>query len=150
MRDRFMKATIGRRSLRHASCPSGPLSRRVKAALLSQGTPHPVGEQSPTSQVQVGQSKHREGASRIFRQASIPHLGEAPQPLHDVKGMLASRTNPRASAVDLSPPLVQRSGRMRAAIDSVANAAALEDLPIPLAPVGAVAVDLSLFSVQQI
>src|SRR6516162_11191082 len=64
--------------------------------------------------------------------------------------MLAPSTHPRPSAVDPLPALTQGRRRVRAAIDSVANSAALEDLSIGLIPVGAIAIDLPLLSVKQL
>ena len=39
---------------------------------------------------------------RVLRQASVAHLGEAPQALHHVEGMLAASPGGRAQAVELA------------------------------------------------
>src|SRR5262245_36803352 len=117
----FLRMSIRRRGPSVASYRRARLPHCLKAAGLSKGTPLPRGAQSSAGQIEVGESKHRECASRVLRQAPVSHLGEAPQSLHHVEGMLASGANPRASTVDLSPTLVQWSRRMRAPIDSVAQ-----------------------------
>jgi hypothetical protein len=109
-----------RRTRRQGACcrPIGNSERpgiaaaRVFAASLSQRAPRPRGHELVTEAVQIGQSEHRLRSGQILRPAAIPHLGESPQPLHDVKRMFAPRPNARARSVDLSPPVADRSRRV--------------------------------------
>ena len=44
--------------------------------------------QAMPEQVQVGQRKEGEGLRRVLGETPIAHFAEAPEPLHDVEGML--------------------------------------------------------------
>src|SRR5208283_5635698 len=70
------------------------LTRPFRVGLLadsrSQGELRPARQQSSSHQVQIGQRKQGEAARRVLGQATITHLGEAPQPLHHMESMFAT------------------------------------------------------------
>ena len=61
---------------------------------------HPKG---PSHTAEHGAAERLEGARRVLREATVPHLREAPELLHDAKGVLTTRPRPRAGRVDPIP-----------------------------------------------
>lgn len=57
-------------------------------------------QQPPSDHVQIRQCEHGEQPRSVLRKAPVTHLGEAPQALHDVKGVLTFRPSCRAQAID--------------------------------------------------
>src|SRR5437867_4134673 len=102
----------------------------------SQGAPRPRRHELVTDTVEIGQSKHRLRSGKVLRQAAIPHLGESPEPLHDVKRMLAPRANPRPRTINTPPSFAERLATCRPTVHSISNPRCLELPPIRFLPVG--------------
>src|SRR5271170_2160058 len=106
--------------------------------------------QSASDQVEVCQGEHGEQSRRVFRQAPVAHLGKAPQPLHHVEGVLASSSSGRTQAVEPSLGARQSVAMVGPAVDAVTDTAGARRLPVRLAPVGLITVDLALATMQQL
>ena len=132
----------------------GPGDGRCRGCLrpegYSQHAPGPWREQLSADLVEVGQCEHGLRSRQVLGQASIPHLGEAPQLLDDPKRMLAAGSGPRASPVDQPPARAQRSLGGGTPIDPVAHSPSLEELSIVFLPVRLIAEHLPLLPMQQV
>ena len=122
--------------------PAMPCSAGFIAIGTSLGAPVLSWHQPPSRQVQVGQGKHRQCPGGVLVQPAVAHLGEAPQVLDHVEGMLATRPPPGAGPVDGFVPLGQHSPRPGPAVDPVANPGVPAVLPVILRPLRLVAEDL--------
>src|SRR6516165_1645143 len=92
---------------REWACPSRParFAGPVRwCSRRSQDAPHLRRQQLATDQVEVRQGKQAEGPRQILGEAAIPDLGEAPQALDHVEGVLAARPGPRPRPIDGPPP----------------------------------------------
>src|SRR5262245_36883204 len=115
----------------------------------SQDTLRPARQQPSPQHVEVGQGERGKGPNRVLVDAAVAHLGEAPQTLDDVEGVLASSTSARTGSVDqlLMPgELVPGLGL---AVYPVADAGVLSLHAMVFAPVSLIAIQLRLLPVQQ-
>src|SRR5688572_6083681 len=117
--------------------------------LQSQGAPCPRRQQSASHEVEIGKGEHGVGLGEVLGDAAVAHLGEAPQALNDVEGMLDAGANARARAID--EPLCRSDlvSTAAAAVHPVTDAGLAAQPAMLLTPVGAVAVYLGLFAVEQ-
>src|SRR5437764_2247815 len=92
-------------------------------------------QQAPSDQIQVRQREGGEQPGGVLGQAPVTHLGEAPQALHDMEGVLAAGPNGRTQAVE--PPLGRAESMtvVGPAVNPVANASGAGRLAMRLAPV---------------
>ena len=113
------------------------------------GRTSPLAQQPATHEIQIRQREHRLRFREVLGEAAVAHLREAPQALHHVEGVLATR--PRARSVDQAPALAQRMLRPNGApVHAVANAARLEGVAIRSLPIRPVPVHHALGAVQQL
>ena len=98
---------------------------------------------SPFSQ--IDQSKHREGSIGVLSQAAIARLGETPEMLErQEKCSTLDRTLDSLRLIPLSASVNGQSLYARLLVKSLAlGAMVLRKLPLILAPVSAIAVELS-------
>jgi hypothetical protein len=89
--------------------------------LLSRGTRPLWRQQLSSERVQVRQCKGREQPRTVLGQASIAHLGKAPQTPDHVKGVLAASTGDRAQTVDLTLMGTERGVAAGPAVDVVTH-----------------------------
>jgi hypothetical protein len=106
--------------------------------------------QASSQQVQVRQRKGGKQPRSVLRQASVAHLGKAPQALHDTEGMFTAGPGGRAQAVESALERTQRPARVGTAVDAVTDATLQCALAVRLAPVRLIAKDLALLAVQQL
>src|SRR3982751_6951753 len=78
------------------------------AVRRSQGELRPWRQQSSPHEVQVGQGKDGKRPRRVLGQTAVTNLGEAPQSLHDVKGVFAAGATARSCPIDRPLVLGQR------------------------------------------
>src|SRR6185312_13454746 len=100
--------------------------------------------------IQVRQSKGREQARSVLRQAAVAHFAEAPQPLDHVADMLASSPGARAQPIDAALILGQWRATSRTAVDAVADTPGQGALPMRLVPIGLITKDLALLAVKEL
>ena len=101
----------------------------------SQDVLRPWRQQSSSHEVQVRQREHGEQACRVLRQSPVAHLGEAPQLLHDTKGMLAASPSCRAQAVQMSLMGTERLASVWPTVHSISHPMLLGREAVHLAPV---------------
>src|SRR6185437_13922696 len=116
----------------------------------SSETPCPRWQQPSPQQIQVRQSKGREQARSVLRQAAVAHFAEAPQPFDHVEDMLASSPGARAQPIDAALILGQWRATSRTAVDAVADTPGQGALPMRLVPIGLITKDLALLAVKEL
>src|SRR5260370_28996751 len=126
------------------------ISRSASRFCLLQGVLCPWWQQSSSHEVQIGQREQRQCPDRVLVQPAVANLGKAPQALDHVEGELAAGAATRTAAVDRLLVVTERLMRFGAAVDPIANAGLVAVLAVILAPIGLVAIELVLRTVQQI
>ena len=100
--------------------------------------------------VKVGEGEHGLRPRQILGQAAISHLGEAPQLLDHAEGVFAAGASARARPIDHAPALAQRPLGGGPPVDPITYSARLKELAVVFFPVGLIAEDLALLSVQKL
>src|SRR5687767_6252541 len=90
--------------------------------LRSQGASCSRGQQSASHEVEIGKGEHCVGLGKVLRDAAIAHLGEAPEALHHIEGVLDVGANARARTIDATLSGRDVVSPLAAAIDSIAHA----------------------------
>src|SRR5262249_4195829 len=145
-----MKKSPVNRELASPSRPARSMGPVRLFARDSQDAPRLGRQQLAADQVEIRQREETEGARQVLGEAAVADLAEAPQALHDVERVLATRPGPRPGAIDGPPPRAQRFvGRGGAAIHPVAHTLDFERLAIRFLPVRLVPVEDTLLPVHQ-
>ena len=100
--------------------------------------------------VKVGEGEHGLRPRQILGQAAISHLGEAPQLLDHAEGVFAAGASARARPVDHAPALAQRPPDGGPPVNPITYSARLKELAVVFFPVGLIAEDLALRSMQKL
>src|SRR5688572_14401760 len=108
--------------------------------LRSQGAPCPWRHQSTPHEIEVGESEHAIGLGQILGDAAIAHLGEAPQALDHIEGVLDAGADARARAIDEPLRGGDAVSPLAATVHPVTDAGLAAQVAVFLAPVGAVTV----------
>jgi hypothetical protein len=105
---------------------------------------------SPFSQ--IDQSKHREGSIGVLSLIAIARLGETQEMLERQKRMLNLGSRTRLFTISLFVCIGQRTIPVCTLIGKVPHVgcAGFEKLPLILAPVSAIAVESSSFTMQEV
>ena len=106
-------------------------------------------QQSSSEQIQVREREGREQPRGVLRQAAVAHLGEAPQALDHMEGVLA-RARPRDRNRLMRADARSADALGPAAVDSVADAARFSALPMRFAPVRLIPEHLPSCTMQQL
>src|SRR5256714_13076614 len=106
----------------------------------------------PTPFAQIDQREHGIGAVGILRQAAIACLGEAPDALEGQERMFDLGAHRRLPTIGLLVRISERPILVRPLVGEVLGLGRklLESFALLLAPVGTVAIEPSLLTVQQV
>src|SRR5438477_2063134 len=126
------------------------LARSIALVLPLQGATTPLRQQSSSDHVQIGQRKQGEDARGILLQATVTHLGEAPQLFDHAESELTPGAPPRAAAIDGLVMLAQRPMGLGPTVDPIVDARTAAVQAMILAPVSLIAVELVLLTMQQV
>src|ERR1700722_940088 len=116
----------------------------------SQGAPRCGWKQLMPDLVKVGEGEHGLRPRQILGQAAIAHLGEAPQLLDHAEGVFAAGASARTRPIDHAPALAQWPPGSGPPVDPITYSARLKELAVVFFPVGLIAEDLALLSVQKL
>src|SRR5260370_23497612 len=135
-----VRSAVGRPSTVPAEYVGG---RRPPRAPL-QPPRRPRREQAVTHHIEIGEREERKGPRRVLCQPAVAHLGKAPQPLHDVEGMLTPHPDARARPIDRLPPRAQRVLRRLTPLHTEAHLTPPERVAPPRGPVRPIPLHRSL------